>query len=150
MEFIGMNKKEFRAKLYQTYIGLGIQDQAVIQGYIKAAETFVFENNQIKVSGFGILNYKSSANENPTMGSRVLGNNEHQSNHIADSGRNRIEASANTVINNLAELVEEKRSNAKGALKLIYQHQFATVDELVQFMARLAYGDENITGSSLK
>ena len=39
MEFIGMNKKEFRAKLYQTYIGLGIQDHAVIQGYIKAAET---------------------------------------------------------------------------------------------------------------
>lgn len=142
-----MNKKDFRAKLYQTYIGLGIQDHAVIQGYIKAAETFVFENNQIKVSGFGI---KSSANENPTMGSRVPDNNEHQSNHMVDSGRNCIEASGNTAINHLDELIEEKRENAKAALKLIYQHQFSTIDELVQFMARLAYGDENITGSSLK
>lgn len=145
-----MNKKDFRAKLYQTYIGLGIQDHAVIQGYIKAAETFVFENNQIKVSGFGILNDKSSANESLTMGSRALGNNEHQSNHIVDSGRNCIEASGNTAINHLDELIEEKRESAKAALKLIYQHQFSTIDELVQFMARLAYGDENIIGSSLK
>ena len=117
-----MNKKVFRAKLYQTYITSGIQDHAVIQGHIKAAEAFVFDNSQIAVSEFSLPNNKISTSENPSIGSRALKNNEH-----------------------LANMIEEDRATAKAALKLIYQRQFATVDELIQQMARLAYGDVCLT-----
>ncbi|GAB00759.1 hypothetical protein HWI77_11685 [Acinetobacter venetianus] len=136
-----MNKKDFRAKLYQTYIASGMRDHSLIQEYIKAAESFVFHNSQITVSRHGILDDKSGANKNPTMGSRALGNNEHPSNHIVDSGRNCIETSGDTATNHLTKMIEDDRAIARSSLKLIYQHQFATVDELVQHMARLAYGD---------
>lgn len=46
MEFIKMNKKDFRAKLYQTYIASGMRDHMLIQEYIKIAESFVFDKKQ--------------------------------------------------------------------------------------------------------
>ncbi len=46
MEFIEMNRKVMRAKLYQSYIAAGIQDHVLIQEYIKIAESFIFDQKQ--------------------------------------------------------------------------------------------------------
>lgn len=66
------------------------------------------------------------------------------------SSPNLNETAGNTATDGITSMIEESRANARAALKVIYQYQFATVDELVQQMARLAYGDVYITGSSLK
>ena len=72
MEFIEMSKKKFRAELYKAYIASGVHDHALIQEYIAIAESFVFNNNKITVSGFRALNEKISNSNDRSNGSRAL------------------------------------------------------------------------------
>ena len=41
-----MGKKKFRAELYKAYIDLGLHDHALVQEYIKVAESFVFDKKE--------------------------------------------------------------------------------------------------------
>ena len=66
-------RKKFRANLYQAYIVSGVHDHALIQEYIKVAEAFVLDNQEITVSGFRALTEKISTNNGHSNGSRALG-----------------------------------------------------------------------------
>ena len=50
----------------------------------------------------------------------------------------------------VAELTKKQRSDAKTALKLIQQFNFETLPEMIQQIALIAHGEENITGSLSK
>ncbi|MGX5699539.1 hypothetical protein ACWKWF_08045 [Acinetobacter kookii] len=65
-------RKKFRANLYQTYIASGVHDHALIQEYIKIAEAFVLDNQEITVSGFHALIEKISISNDRSNGSRAL------------------------------------------------------------------------------
>ena len=73
LEFVKMSKKKFRAELYKAYVASGIHDHALIQEYIKVAEAFVLDNQEITVSGFRALTEKISTNNGHSNGSRALG-----------------------------------------------------------------------------
>ena len=73
MGFIKMNKKKFRAELYKAYIASGMTDHALIQEHIEVAESFIFKNNKITLSGFRTLNEKISTSNDSPNGSYALG-----------------------------------------------------------------------------
>ena len=114
-----------------------------IQSGVKDADEIISNINKIEK---GLFSAHSS------MGEKVqtLQSKNTASETSKDSSKNCIEISVNTTSNHLAKLIEEDRATAKAALKLIYQHQFATVDGLVQHMARLAYGDRCLKIDSLE
>ena len=124
-----MNKKKFRANLYQACIASGMSDPALIQEHIKIAESFVFDNNKITVSIFRSLSEKISTSSDNSNGSRAL------STHSGDY---------------VYELTKEQRADAKIALKVIQQYQFTTLPELLHQITLVAHGDVNLTGSSSK
>ena len=55
MEFIEMSKKKFRAELYKAYIASGMHDHALIQEYIKVAESFVFDQKEFTQDDHKVL-----------------------------------------------------------------------------------------------
>ena len=73
LEFVKMSKKKFRAELYKAYVASGIHDHALIQEYIKVAEAFVLDNQEITVSSFRTLIEKISDSRNCSNGSYALG-----------------------------------------------------------------------------
>ena len=125
------HREEWRYEIVMALIGNGrTADDAIVEA--KEIEGYLF----------------SSPNLNETLGNTETDNLIYEIG--MDSSRSCIETAGNTATDGITSMIEESRANARAALKVIYQYQFATVDELVQQMARLAYGDVYITGSSLK
>ena len=51
-----MNKKEFRANLYRTYVSSGMHDHVLIQKNIEIAESFVFDKHGITAFDLNKIN----------------------------------------------------------------------------------------------
>ena len=111
-----MTKEELRANLYQAYIASGYQDPVLIQEYIKIAESYVFDQKEFTQDDHEILIERLSKTKLKTPLC-----NEHPGDYVA-------------------KLVGEQRADAKIALRVIQQFQFATLPELVRQIELIAHG----------
>jgi hypothetical protein len=68
-----MNRKEFRANLYQTYISLGVYDHVLIQKNIEISESFVFDNQEITAYDLHKINQVTIEDASQSNGSYALG-----------------------------------------------------------------------------
>lgn len=68
-----MNRKEFKANLYQTYISLGVYDHVLIQKNIKISESFVFDNQEITAYDLQKINQATIEDASQSNGSYALG-----------------------------------------------------------------------------
>lgn len=73
MEFVGMNKKEFRASLYRTYVSSGMYDHVLIQKNIEIAESFVFDKHEITAFDLNKINIAMAEGVHQSNGSHALG-----------------------------------------------------------------------------
>lgn len=73
MESYRMNRKEFRANLYQTYVSSGMHDHVLIQKNIEIAESFVFDNREITAFDLHKINKAIIEDASQSNGSYALG-----------------------------------------------------------------------------
>lgn len=124
-----MTREEFRANLYQTYVSSSVCDPVLIQEYIRIAESFVFDSHEITAFDLQKINQATIEDAHQSNGSYALC--KHSGDHVD-------------------ELIKEQRADAKIALRVIQQYQFATLLELVHQITLVAYGEVNTTGSLSK
>ena len=68
-----MNKKEFRANLYRTYVSSGMHDHILIQKNIEIAESFVFDKHGITAFDLNKINIAMAEGTRQSNGSYALG-----------------------------------------------------------------------------
>ena len=73
VEFVRMNKKEFRANLYRTYVSSGMHDHILIQKNIEIAESFVFDKHGITAFDLNKINIAMAEGTRQSNGSYALG-----------------------------------------------------------------------------
>lgn len=73
LEFVVMNKKEFRASLYRAYVSSGMYDHVLIQKNIEIAESFVFDKHEITAFDLNKINIAMAEDAHRSNGSRALG-----------------------------------------------------------------------------